>query len=156
MFAQQEQYRLAYRIERHHFEATIQGLMTSSLHHSSSSVFSQVEPFPVPVHIGQYYTPPSVTSAQRPHMSSLFPSAQADHHCEHRLYDQYQSSDVHSQSHSHEPQFLTALTKTSHCSKFKTYSIAPYSEWVLDYLITMTLCPPEDATESSHILIHVH
>jgi hypothetical protein len=53
MFAQQEQDRLNNRVERQRFEATIQGLMTSTPHRSSSSVFSQVDPDPVRVPIEQ-------------------------------------------------------------------------------------------------------
>jgi hypothetical protein len=61
IFSQQEQVSLTDHVERHHFRATVQGLMTSSPHHSSSSVVSQVEPASVPVPIGKYHPTPSVT-----------------------------------------------------------------------------------------------
>jgi hypothetical protein len=119
MFAKQEQDRIADRIERHRFEATVHGLLNPSPGHGSGSDASPIASASEPVSIGQYYPASPIHPEPQPRASTLFPSAQVEHHRAPQSHGPYRSTDV--ASHLNEPPFITALTKTSHCSKFKKY-----------------------------------
>jgi hypothetical protein len=119
MFAKQEQDRIADRIERHRFEATVHGLLNPSPGHGSGSDASPNASASAPVSIGQYYPASPIHPEPQPRASTLFPSAQVEHHRVPESHGPYRSTDV--ASHLNEPPFITALTKTSHCSKFKKH-----------------------------------
>jgi hypothetical protein len=103
------------RLAHQRFEATMQGMMMSQSHHSSSD--SLAVPFALNVPIGKYYTVPDQEPSSEPLQSRVSP--QANHapsvHLPHMpRYD----GPSH---HANEPPFLAILTKTSNCLKFKKY-----------------------------------
>jgi hypothetical protein len=87
MFTKQEQDRIADRVERHHFEATVQGLPDPLSCPGLGLVVFRLPGCPVsePVPVGQYNPVPAQHSEPQPILFSLFPSAQANHHRTPRL-----------------------------------------------------------------------
>jgi hypothetical protein len=115
VFVNQEQNRHTDRLAHHRFESSMQGMMMSQSHHSSSDSLSIS--FAPTVPFGQYYTVPDQEPSSEPFPSRLFPHATyaPSVHLPRMLrYDE-------PSHHDNEPPLLAILANTSHCLKFKKY-----------------------------------